>query len=287
MKNITFILMLFLFVMCNGKSINKNSDFEGNGQNNINDTIKNLKLPFCSENLNYFKKNKKGYFIYDNNFILSKINGKYSKVFRAFSTKNMEILFLESKTDDDEHTEPRGMLFSFLDSVKKDSLLVYETIKWEGSLTKRFCINSDKTISVTEISEGYDTTNKGKDTLIKSNSRNNYYIREDGMFENLNWKGNYYFESVNKDSLKTSFKIGIKNLNNITVEYLSDDSDKEVYNNLKASLIDENKIMIVFDKDAEDMGFIYLDISDDKFYISGQPIYFINPGSDRESIKKY
>jgi hypothetical protein len=34
------------------------------------------------------------------------------------------------------------------------------------------------------------------------------------------------------------------------------------------------------------MGIIYIEKLDDEFFISGSPIYFINPGSDDRPLKK-
>ncbi|MEO8236652.1 MAG: hypothetical protein ABI576_00990 [Flavobacterium sp.] len=100
------------------------------------------------------------------------------------------------------------------------------------------------------------------------------------------WKGKYYFESINKDDLKTSFEISIKQLNDISVKYSSDDNKPEVYNHIAGELENPEKLKINFNPDYEEMGVIFLEKDGDEFTVSGEPIYFVNPGNDNLSIKK-
>jgi len=101
------------------------------------------------------------------------------------------------------------------------------------------------------------------------------------------WKGKYYFEAKNKDDLKTSFEISIKQLDDISVKYSSDDNNKpEVYNHIVGELINPEKLKINFNINYDEMGIIFLEKDEDEFSISGEPIYFINPGNDNVSIKK-
>lgn len=100
------------------------------------------------------------------------------------------------------------------------------------------------------------------------------------------WKGKYYFEAKNKDDLKTSFEISIKQLDDISVKYSSDDNTPEVYNHIVGELINPKKLKINFNINDDEMGIIFLEKDKDEFSISGEPIYFINPGNDNVSIKK-
>ena len=100
------------------------------------------------------------------------------------------------------------------------------------------------------------------------------------------WKGKYYFEAKNKDDLKTSFEISIKQLDDISVKYSSEDNKPEVYNHIVGELINPEKLKINFNINYDEMGIIFLEKDEDEFSISGEPIYFINPGNDNLSIKK-
>ena len=100
------------------------------------------------------------------------------------------------------------------------------------------------------------------------------------------WKGKYYFEAKNKDDLKTSFEISIKQLDDISVKYSSDDNKPEVYNHIVGELINPEKLKINFNIKYDEMGIIFLEKDGDEYIISGEPIYFINPGNDNVSIKK-
>ncbi|EJL74232.1 hypothetical protein [Chryseobacterium populi] len=100
------------------------------------------------------------------------------------------------------------------------------------------------------------------------------------------WIGDYSFSARNKDGLKTGFDINIFTLNNITVKYISDGGKPEIYKNLKSDFIQKDKIKINFNPKYEEMGIIYIEKLDNEYYISGSPIYYINPGSDDMPLKK-
>jgi len=100
------------------------------------------------------------------------------------------------------------------------------------------------------------------------------------------WKGKYYFEAKNKDDLKTSFEISIKQLRDISLKYISDGNKPETYNHIVGELINPEKLKINFNMNCDEMGIIFLEKDEDEFSISGEPIYFINPGNDNLSIKK-
>lgn len=100
------------------------------------------------------------------------------------------------------------------------------------------------------------------------------------------WIGNYHFSARNRDGLKTSFDINISKLNNITVKYVSDEDKVKIYKNIKGKFIQKDKISIAFSPKDQEMGIIYVEKLDDEFFISGKPIYFINPGNDDLPLKK-
>lgn len=100
------------------------------------------------------------------------------------------------------------------------------------------------------------------------------------------WTGNYSFSAKNRDDLKTSFNINIIKLDNITVKYISDDGKPEIYKNLKSNFVQKNKIKINFNPKYEEMGIIYIEKVENEYYISGSPIYFINPGNDEMPLRK-
>ncbi len=100
------------------------------------------------------------------------------------------------------------------------------------------------------------------------------------------WIGSYHFSAKNRDGMKTSFDIQIIKLNNITVKYSDDESKPKIYKNIKSKFIQKDKISIAFNPKDKEMGVIYIEKLDDEFFISGSPIYFINPRNDDLPLKK-
>ncbi|KAA0127826.1 hypothetical protein FY557_11775 [Chryseobacterium sp. SN22] len=100
------------------------------------------------------------------------------------------------------------------------------------------------------------------------------------------WIGSYHFSAKNRDGMKTSFDIQIIKLNNVTVKYSNDESKPKIYKNIKSKFIQKDKISIAFNPKDKEMGAIYVEKLDDDFFISGSPIYFINPGNDDLPLKK-
>lgn len=99
------------------------------------------------------------------------------------------------------------------------------------------------------------------------------------------WKGKYYFEATNRDSAKTIFDITITSLEDITLTVI-EEGVKNKYSHLKAEEVDNEKIKITYDNSSDDMGVIYIKKSDNDYFISGNPIYFINPGNNEMPIQK-
>lgn len=101
-----------------------------------------------------------------------------------------------------------------------------------------------------------------------------------------NWIGNYSVSAKNKDGLVTSFDINIINLNNIALKYVSDGGNIETYKNLKSVFVQKGKIKINFNPNYREMGVIYIEKVGKEYFISGNPIYFINPGNDEMPLKR-
>jgi ankyrin repeat protein len=100
------------------------------------------------------------------------------------------------------------------------------------------------------------------------------------------FKGIYNFEAKNRDNIATIFDINIKSIDNILVN-INEGGSKENYANIIGEKVSDNKIKILYNKNYEDdMGVIFIEKREDHFYISGNPIYFINPGNKEYEIKK-
>jgi hypothetical protein len=141
--------------------------------------------------------------------------------------------------------------------------------------------------------------NWSEDNLIllkvsSDNGKSFKYYKGDILSKNINkgaekkneWSGNYHSEAINRDNAKTVFDVVIKSLDNISVN-IDDDGSKESYFNIKAEIINKDKIKIIYNPSFEDeMGIIYIEKSDNEYYISGNPIYFINPGNNEMPLKK-
>ncbi len=294
-------LFIYLFVItlfsCNQK-VNSNNVILGksNIQNeqdktkgNLNqetEQVKTIDLPFSSDKLNYSKKDKNGYYIYDDSFKKQKLNRLSRTIGKYSFDNNITIFLVELKPKGDEHIDPIVTLYSYFKEERIDSLVVYENIQWEGSFKKSFVIGKDKIIKISEASKGNDVTESGANVLITSNSNDVYNVSSKGFFVSNKWIGRYFFETKNKDNLKTSFDISIQDLNNITIKYIGDGNSPEVYKNLVGEQLSSDKIRIVFNKKYEELGEINLEKDGDVYSISGQAISFINPGNDNYPIKK-
>ncbi|CAA7197356.1 hypothetical protein [Chryseobacterium potabilaquae] len=268
-----------------------------------NDKINILNLPLDSKSINYKGKDKNGFFIYDKTFkkhiFCKSLSRVYGKI--PFS-QNIDLLLIERKSNDDEHTEPIITIYSYdiRKNQKLDSLNIYETLNSEATFEKRFLIDENKKIHIYENSEGYDINDNGKDTLIVVKEETDYEVSDKGkfilstnektspksLFITDSWNGKYHFEASNRDNAKTIYDINIKFLDDISID-INDDGSKENYSHLQAVKLNDEKIKIVFNSSLEDeMGVIYIERLDDGYVISENPIYFINPGNNEMPLKK-
>lgn len=100
------------------------------------------------------------------------------------------------------------------------------------------------------------------------------------------WHGSYRFSAYNRDGQKTAFDIVITTADDITVKYTDGGERPQVFRNIRAAVMDADKIRIPFNPQAEEMGTIYLQKSDGSYLISGSPVYFINPGNEDFPLQK-
>ncbi|MBP1165176.1 hypothetical protein JOE44_002060 [Chryseobacterium sp. PvR013] len=99
------------------------------------------------------------------------------------------------------------------------------------------------------------------------------------------WTGEYHFEASNRDEAKTIFNITINSLEDISVD-VTEEGIKNTHSRLKAEEVNNQKIKIKYDNSSEDMGVIYIEKSDNNYFISGNPIYFINPVNNEMPLQK-
>ncbi|GAA5084048.1 hypothetical protein GCM10023210_03410 [Chryseobacterium ginsengisoli] len=133
--------------------------------------------------------------------------------------------------------------------------------------------------------------------LIKTSSDNGknfkYYKSDilsennvDNAFKNDEWNGKYFLKSTNRDNINTIYNITINSLENISIK-INEDKNEYNYSNLKAEKLNNTKIKIIYNPSSEDeMGTIYIEKLDSDYFISGNPIYFINPGNNEMPLEK-
>lgn len=186
------------------------------------------------------------------------------------------------------------------DNKSIDDLIVYKQENYSEALVainQYFYIDSILNLWTLEINEDEDgikvkswnsyliDKKSGKINLIKKNETDSNNVINTNESSDI-WIGKYFLEKSNKDELKTSFEITINNLEDIKVTYINDGNEAEIYENLKAEIVDEDKIKIIFNKKYNKMGIIYIQNHEKDFFISGVPISNINPGNDEYFLNK-
>lgn len=106
------------------------------------------------------------------------------------------------------------------------------------------------------------------------------------LINDKEWIGSYQFSAKNRDGMKTIFDIQIIKLTDITVKYSDGESRSKIYKNIKSRFVQKDKISIAFNPKDKEMGTICIEKVGNEFFISGSPIYFINPGNDDFPLKK-
>lgn len=136
------------------------------------------------------------------------------------------------------------------------------------------------------ISEVKQTENKSNSQ--KTEIQKNTSLHQDNDITNKNndfWKGSYHFEASNRDDAKTIFDITINSLEDISLDVI-EEGVKNKYSSIKADEISNEKIKINYDNSSDNMGTIYIERSGNNYFISGNPIYFINPGNNEMPLQK-
>lgn len=317
MKNLIIILCLLSIFSCkkaqenfnlntNAKKITLNKEWQGDSlisDLNFINTIDST----CKLNDGFFERSDKQ--IKDDNLkcALSKIKFDYEKLSSLKSITSLgsinstTTLFI--KTTKPNNTENayiyhQATLYVEINKKITDSIIIYHSINFSEALIVRernYYVDKDN-IYVLDIVEDESGTSVEKWSQSKINSSgkiisvkqkifskdDSYKIKESK--DNL-WNGTYYFEASNRDNVKTVFDITINSLDDISLN-VTEEGIKNKYSNIKAEKVDNGKIKINYDTSSDDMGTIYIEKSDNEFYISGNPIYFINPGNNEMPLKK-
>lgn len=240
--------------------------------------------------------------------LLTKKNQKIDSLFILDSISNKDIAFVyikSYKTENGNYDWPPTFqdidLLIFSKSKFKEKVNIYSNrnypysagiklgyLDFKGNLfTKEFEIDEVNTTFVKE--EHIKISNDGNVKIV-STAKNPKIKKHEELLNttasSLKWEGQYQFEAANRDDAKTNFKITINSLEDIFI-LINDDGAKETFSNIKAEQINPDKIKIKYDSSENEMGIIYIEKSGNKYFISGNPIYFINPGTrEGELIKK-
>lgn len=304
MKNRTFVYIIIavFFISCK----KENNLLNAQNTKTTQELIKIIELPIDSTIFNYNYKDKNGYFIYDKTFKKNEYSNALSRIVGKVSLNNkIDLLFVEKKSNDDEYTEPIVTLYSLENNKKVDSLNIYETLKSEGSLQKRFLISKDKIIHLYENSSGYDFSDNGKEILVTEKKNEIYSISENGKFilqqnepnsqMNINnnskpdksWLGEYSIETdalSNSDSKKIKLKYYI-NINSLSEAILSIGADQPQDYTCEGDYtlqVEKSEIYASGKCDSDDINDFYIKKENNKFFIKTKR--FLN--QDWQELKK-
>lgn len=98
--------------------------------------------------------------------------------------------------------------------------------------------------------------------------------------ENLKWEGTYSLELMNRDEIIISYSIDLKEDGGAFITY-REDGEKSKFEGVYY-MESQYKIKVLYDDET-----LYIEKSEDgNYFISGEPIYFINPGNEEYEIKK-
>lgn len=180
----------------------------------------------------------------------------------------------------------------YKNNTKTDSIAVFEyidQIDYAYYLRKDYFIDEFLNLWILNLYTGEEGTNiiswkkhkidkKTGKIILNADILNSTYPFK----KTSNWKGEYYFESVStKDKIKTIFKIDIVDLSNINVT-IRENGDSYSYKAESGRVLADKKIEITYGKSEK----LFIEKQKDKYFISGQPIYFINPGNESMPLKK-
>ncbi len=269
---------------------------DGKFVNSINDA--------CKINGVFFGRSKEQLEKDNKNCSLSKIVYDYEKLEEIGKNKiiiqksNDFQLFLnkvESKNDNESNSVFEIKLFVVRNNSITDSIIYYRSINYGEALVtenRYFYLKSENLYLLDIVNEevgshveSYSKYKINKNTgkinlekeLIKKQNINSVQISNN---DSKNWIGQYLFETTDRDNLSNSYLITVKNLDDINVKFTLDDSNKTYDAKCK---INDNKIEISFNNNED---IIYIEKTDNNYYVSGIPIAEINPGNDSFPIKK-
>ena len=259
-----------------------NTPFFDRSEKQINDDNSKCalsKIKFDYEKLNYLK----------NKTSIGKINPQTERLLKA------------TKPQNDENADIYNQATLYVEVNKKttDSIVIYYSVNFSEALTAKersYYINNEN-IYLLDIVEDESGSSVEKWSKNKINSCGKNILETQNLVYSIksnnskktkddNWKGMYYFEASNRDEAKTIFEININSLDDISIN-ITEDGTKSNFTHVKAEKINEEKIKIIYDSSTnDDMGTIFIEKSDGQYFISGNPIYFINPGNNEMPLKK-
>lgn len=260
--------------------------------------------PTCKLNTTFFNRSEKQVKEDDAKCALSKIRFDYDKlnsINKKYSigklNSNTE-LFIKNSVAKNNNADLSYQATLYIETNKtiSDSIVIYQSFNYSEALTVKtkyyyldkseiylLDVAEDESGGNVEKWEHYKINLSGKISLVKQN----FFLKDNNVKKtNIDfWKGSYHFEASNRDEAKTIFDITINSLEDISVD-VTEEGIKNKYSQLKAEEVNNGKIKINYDNSSGDMGTIYIEKSDNNYFISGSPIYFINPGNNEMPLHK-
>ena len=285
------------------KEININKKWQGDTLisdakfiNSINSTCK-LNSPFFGRTETRIKEDNTRCALSKIKFDYEKLNTIKTKTSIGNISSSVEIFIKMTEPNNIENADLYNQATLYVEKNKKmiDSIVIYRSINFSEALVvkeRKYFLSYDK-IYLLDTVEDESGTIVDKWSLFKINESGKIILLEEKeipaiVIENIeknNWKGEYNFEAKNKDDIKTTFNIKINTLNDIEI-IINDDGTISKYTNINGQEVNNNKIKIVYNNSEDEMGIIFLEKVKNGYLISGNPIYFINPGSNEMPIQK-
>lgn len=260
--------------------------------------------PTCKLKTTFFDRSEKQIEEDDAKCTLSKIKFNYEKL-NSINKKNIIgklasniELFIKNNIPKSNNADLSYQTTLYIEKNKTitDSIVIYQSFNFsEASTVKTKYYYLDKNeiylLDIVEDESGanvekwehYKINSSGKISSVqqKSFSKDNNITKTSIDF----WKGKYHFEASNRDEAKTIFNIIINSLEDISMD-ITEEGTTNKYSKLKAEEINHQKIKIKYNDSSDEMGVIYIEKSVDNYFISGNPIYFINPGNNEMPLQK-
>ena len=317
MKNLIFILCFLSIFSCKKSQENISKpisniavlDKQWQGDSLISDlSFINSIDASCRLNTPFFDRSEKQINDDNSKCALSKIKFDYEKLNSLKNKTSIgkinpqtELFLKATKPQNDENADIYNQATLYVEVNKKttDSIVIYYSVNFSEALTAKersYYINNEN-IYLLDIVEDESGSSVEKWSKNKINSSGKIILETQKLFSSIksnnskktkddNWKGMYYFEASNRDEAKTIFEININSLDDISIN-ITEDGTKSNFTHVKAEKINEEKIKIIYDSSTnDDMGTIFIEKSDGQYFISGNPIYFINPGNNEMPLKK-